>query len=54
MVDVNGLTATFVVESMLDSAPYAVIAVHDWVHAVREDGVVAAIMPVGTTRCGCS
>ncbi len=54
VVDVNGLTATFVVQSMLDAAPYAVVAVHDRVIAIAEDGVVAAIMPAGTTRCGCS
>ena len=54
VVDVNGLTATFVVQSMVDAAPYVVIAVDDRILAVDDAGAVTAIMPAGTVRCSCS
>ena len=54
VVDVNGLTATFVVQSMVDAAPYVVIAVDDRILAVDDAGAVTAIMPAGAVRCSCS
>ena len=54
VVDVNGLTSVFVVESMLATAPYAVIAVDDRVLAVREDGQLASLTMAGSARCTCA
>ncbi len=54
VVDVNGLTSAFVVQSMLAAAPYAVIAVDERILAVDRDGEVTALLPGGTTRCTCA
>ena len=53
VVDVNGLTAAFVVQSMLDAAPYAVIAVDDRLLAIDDEGEVTAQLPSGSARCTC-
>jgi Trk K+ transport system NAD-binding subunit len=54
VVDVNGLTAAYVVQSMLDAAPYAVIAVDDRLMTIDRDGAVTAQLPSGSTRCTCA
>ncbi len=54
VVDVNGLTSAFVVESMLASAPYGVVAVDDRVLAVDADGHVASRSTAISTRCDCA
>ncbi len=53
VVDVNGLTSVFVVESMTQAAPYAVIAVDDRVLAVDETGRITSMTSAGTVRCTC-
>lgn len=53
VVDVNGLTAAFVVESMVQAAPYAVFHAGDRVIAVDASGAVMATLPETTSRCGC-
>lgn len=54
VVDVNGLTSVFVVESMLATAPYAVVAVDDRVLAVDADGHLVARSTAGSARCTCA
>ena len=54
VVDVNGLTASFVVESMVQQAPYCVLADHDRVLAIDAAGTVVAILPESTARCDCA
>jgi hypothetical protein len=54
VVDVNGLTAAFVVESMVMSAPYSVIAVGGRLLTADADGTVTAVLPGETTRCDCA
>jgi voltage-gated potassium channel Kch len=53
VVDVNGLTAAFVVESMVTSAPFAVIAVGGRLMTSDADGSVTAVLPSQTGRCDC-
>ncbi len=54
VVDVNGLTAAFVVESMLQAAPYAVLGTRSTILAVDGQGAVIAALPESNARCGCS
>jgi Trk K+ transport system NAD-binding subunit len=54
VVDVNGLTAAFVVESMMQAAPYSVVAAHDRVFAIDSDGSVIALLPESSARCACA
>ena len=54
VVDVNGLTSVFVVESMLGTAPYAVVTVDDRVLAVDADGHLASRTTAGSARCSCT
>ena len=54
VVDVNGLTAAFVVESMVQQAPYCVVADRDRVLAIDESGAVVALLPECTVRCDCA
>lgn len=54
VTDVNGLTAAFVVQSMVAAAPYAVISVDDRVLSVDETGLVTSIGTAGTSRCTCA
>lgn len=54
VVDVNGLTAAFVVESMLQAAPYAVLGTRSTIIAVDRPGQVIARLPESNARCGCS
>jgi Trk K+ transport system NAD-binding subunit len=53
VVDVNGLTAAFVVESMMQAAPYSVVAAHDRVFAIDSGGSVIALFPESSARCAC-
>lgn len=53
VVDVNGLTAAYVVESMAQQAPFCVLADHDRVLAIDAGGTVVALLPESTTRCSC-
>jgi voltage-gated potassium channel Kch len=53
VVDVNGLTAAFVVESMMRAAPYAVVGAHDRVFAIDSAGSVIALLPESSARCAC-
>jgi Trk K+ transport system NAD-binding subunit len=54
VVDVNGLTAAFVVESMMQAAPYSVVAAHDRVFAIDSGGSVIALLPESSARCACA
>ena len=54
VVDVNGLTAAFVVESMMQAAPYAVLGTRSTILAVDGQGAVIAALPESNARCGCS
>jgi voltage-gated potassium channel Kch len=53
VVDVNGLTAAFVVESMLRAAPYAVVGEHDRVFTIDSAGSVIAVLTESGARCVC-
>ena len=53
VVDVNGLTAAFVVESMMRAAPYAVLGAHDRVFTIDSAGSVIALLPESSARCAC-
>jgi Trk K+ transport system NAD-binding subunit len=53
VVDVNGLTAAYVVQTMVEQPPYAVIAVGDRLLAIEQDGLVAAATSGSTVRCAC-
>ena len=54
VIDVNGLTSVFVVESMLATAPYAVITVDDRVLTVDTEGQITSMTTPGSARCTCS
>ncbi len=53
VVDVNGLTASFVTSAMTGPAPYAVIAAGDADLAIDESGDILNRLAPGTTRCEC-
>lgn len=53
VVDVNGLTAAFVVQSMTSEAPYAVISREGEVVAVDAQGAALSVWPAATSRCSC-
>ena len=53
VVDVNGLTAAFVVESMIRAAPYAVVGEHDRVFTIDSAGSVIAVLTESGARCVC-
>ncbi len=53
VVDVNGLTAAYVVESMMQSAPYAVVGAHNRALAIDLTGSVIAMLPESSARCLC-
>jgi voltage-gated potassium channel Kch len=53
VVDVNGLTASFVTSAMTGPAPYAVIAADDADLAIDESGDILNRLAPGTTRCEC-
>ena len=53
VVDVNGLTAAYVVESMVQQAPYCVVSDRDRVLAIDASGAVVALLPECTVRCDC-
>ena len=54
VIDVNGLTSVFVVESMLAATPYAVITVDDTVLTVGADGQITSMTAPGSARCTCA
>lgn len=49
----NGLTAAYVVESMVQQAPYCVVSDRDRVLAIDASGAVVALLPECTVRCDC-
>lgn len=53
VVDVNGLTASFVTSAMTGTAPYAVISAEDADLAVDASGDVLNRLSPSTTRCDC-
>jgi len=53
VVDVNGLTAAFVVESMIATEPYAVMSTDDAIVAIRPDGATLFKAPLAPVRCIC-
>ncbi|CAB4947716.1 MAG: portal protein [Actinobacteria bacterium] len=53
VVDVNGLTAAFVVQSMTSEAPYAVFSREGEVVAVDAKGVALSVWPAAAARCAC-
>ena len=54
VVDVNGLTASFVAASLGEKPPYAVIATPDGDMAVEESGAVVETWPPHPQRCSCA
>lgn len=54
VVDVNGLTASFVTSAMTGQAPYAVLAWHGSDLAIDTSGDVIDRLSPGTARCECS
>jgi serine/threonine protein kinase len=53
VIDVNGLTAAFVVESMIATVPYAVVSTDEAIVAIDPDGSTLFEAPVMPVRCTC-
>jgi voltage-gated potassium channel Kch len=53
VVDVNGLTAAFVVQAMLETAPFALLTCGEELVALDEAGSVTATFPAVAIRCDC-
>lgn len=54
VVDVNGLTASFVTSAMTGEAPYSVVATEDADLAIDAEGEVLNRLAVHTARCNCA
>lgn len=54
VTDVNGLTAAFVTQALLDDAPYSVVPDGDRVLCIDDRGRVSTRLPSSTVRCGCA
>jgi hypothetical protein len=53
VVDVNGLTAAFVVQAMLGEIPYAVILEKDSLLVLDDTGTILSSSPTAPIRCTC-
>ena len=54
VVDVNGLTASFVAASLDDKTPFAVITTPAGDTAIDESGATIEIWPAHPLRCSCA
>jgi hypothetical protein len=53
VVDVNGLTASFVAASLDDKSPFAIIPTPDGDMAIDESGAATEFWPPHPVRCSC-
>lgn len=53
VVDVNGLTAAYVVQTMLEVAPFTVVAVDERLLAMSRRGAIVATTASSPSRCSC-